>query len=66
MQEDIQREILMKGPVQAVFKVYPDFFIYKSGVYESSLENISDSISEYHSVKLLGWGFEKGVAYWVY
>ena len=56
----------MKGPVQAVFKVYPDFFIYKSGVYESSLENISDSISEYHSVKLLGWGFEKGVAYWVY
>lgn len=30
---DIQREVLTHGPVTAAFKVFDDFFHYKSGVY---------------------------------
>ena len=30
---DIQRELLEHGPVTAAFKVFEDFFHYKSGVY---------------------------------
>jgi hypothetical protein len=56
----------MYGPVQAIFKVNPDFFMYKSGVYESVFENTNDFQTEYHSVKILGWGVENGVSYWVY
>ena len=59
-------EIIKNGPVQVIFKVYEDFFMYKSGIYskqpEASLANVED---QYHSVKLLGWGTENGKDYWV-
>ena len=59
-------EIIKNGPVQVIFKVYEDFFLYKSGVYskhpEARLHNVQDP---YHSVKVLGWGSENGVDYWV-
>jgi hypothetical protein len=54
-----------------VFKVFSDFFMYKSGIYskhpDAILINKADS---YHSVKILGWGSEKQyngevVNYWV-
>lgn len=61
---DIMREIIMQGPVQAVFRVYPDLFMYKSGVYKWSGEN-HDQKAHYHSVKILGWGTEKGENYWL-
>lgn len=63
--EDIQREILTQGPVQAIFRVYADFFMYKSGVYEPFKPNPNDPVDAYHSVKLLGWGIENEVPYWV-
>ena len=62
--EEIQREILTQGPVQAVFKVHSDFFMYKRGVYEP-LKTHHDLQNLYHSVKLLGWGIENEVPYWV-
>jgi len=60
-------EIYNNGPVQVVFKVYEDFFMYKSGVYSkhprASVLNVEDP---YHSVKVLGWGTdENNVDYWV-
>jgi cathepsin B len=58
------REILVQGPVQAIFKVYPDIFMYKQGVYQWS-RLVPELHDTYHSVKILGWGTENGVDYWV-
>ncbi len=63
--EDIQREILAQGPVQAIFKVHSDFFMYKSGVYEPFRVHQDEPQNSYHSLKLLGWGIEKEVPNWV-
>lgn len=63
---DIMEEIIKNGPVQVVFKVFSDFFMYKNGIYSkhprAELPNVKDP---YHSVKLLGWGTENGVDYWI-
>ena len=60
-------EIIKNGPVQVIFKVFEDFFMYKSGIYskipEAKLANVED---QYHSVKLLGWGSANGRDYWVW
>ncbi len=63
--EDIQKEILSNGPVQAIFKVYRDFFMYKSGVYVPFEFQKDLYKHEYHSVKILGWGIENNIPYWV-
>ncbi|XP_063586212.1 uncharacterized peptidase C1-like protein F26E4.3 [Penaeus indicus] len=65
--QDIQREIIANGPVQAVMTVHPDFFLYKTGVYSHS--ELGSPHSAAHSVKLLGWGEDlvngKMVKYWL-
>ena len=62
----MMEEIYNNGPVQVVFKVYEDFFMYKSGIYSrhprANVLNVKDP---YHSVKVLGWGSENNVDYWV-
>lgn len=60
-------EIAKNGPVQMLFKVHCDFFMYKSGIYSpsprASVPNVADP---YHAVKVLGWGTdENGVDYWI-
>jgi hypothetical protein len=64
------KEIKAHGPVQMVFKVFEDFFMYKSGIYtKHPLARVVDSMNPYHSVKVLGWGSEivngKKISYWV-
>lgn len=63
---DIMEEIKENGPVQMGFKVFDDFFMYKSGIYSkhpsAKVANVEDP---YHSVKVLGWGSENGVDYWL-
>ena len=61
------KEIKDYGPVQMVFKVYSDFFMYKSGVYSrNSKAIIPNEKIAYHSVKVLGWDkTEDGIPYWV-
>ncbi|OXB76549.1 UNVERIFIED_CONTAM: hypothetical protein H355_004755 [Colinus virginianus] len=49
---DIMEEIMAKGPVQAIMKVYEDFFLYKEGIYRYSYK--AGSKWKTHSVKLLG------------
>ncbi|XP_072782554.1 tubulointerstitial nephritis antigen isoform X1 [Taeniopygia guttata] len=51
---DIMKEIKDRGPVQAIMKVYEDFFLYKEGIYQHSQK--AGSKWKTHSVKLLGWG----------
>ncbi|XP_074596308.1 cathepsin B-like [Brevipalpus obovatus] len=57
----IQSEIMRNGPVEASFQLFLDFTYYRSGVYEGgdkfALRN--------HAVKLLGWGTEDGIPYWL-
>ncbi|XP_050438004.1 cathepsin B-like isoform X2 [Adelges cooleyi] len=60
--DSIQEDVLVYGPVEASFKVYDDFYNYKSGVYIKS-ENAS--FLGGHAVKLIGWGVENETPYWL-
>jgi len=59
--QSIQKEIMIHGPVQAGFTVYEDVFHYKSGVYRHT---VGKKYGE-HSVRIIGWGNEKGTPYWL-
>jgi cathepsin B len=57
----IQTEIFNHGPVEVAFTVYEDFLAYKSGVYQHT----TGSALGGHAVKMMGWGTENGVDYWL-
>ncbi|KAI1286142.1 Cathepsin B [Halotydeus destructor] len=59
--KQIQQEIMTNGPVEADFTVYADFPSYKSGVYVQT----SDEELGGHAIRILGWGVENGVDYWL-
>jgi len=57
----VMAEIMTNGPVEAAFDVYADFLTYTSGVY-------SHKTGQYlggHAIKMLGWGVDNGVPYWL-
>jgi len=58
---NIMNEIASHGPVETAFSVYQDFLTYKSGVYKRT----SNVYLGGHAVKILGWGVENGVKYWL-
>lgn len=62
----IMKEIRKNGPVQMIFKVYSDFFLYKSGIYSPHPK--AKPLNEeqaYHSVNVYGWNYtSSGVPYW--
>jgi len=58
---DIKQEIFTNGPVEVTFDVYEDFLPYKSGVYQHETGGYLGG----HAVKMLGWGVESGVNYWL-
>lgn len=57
----IQTEIMTNGPVEGSFTVYDDFPNYKSGVYYQTSSNALGG----HAIRILGWGVEGGVDYWL-
>ncbi|CAH1109809.1 unnamed protein product [Psylliodes chrysocephalus] len=59
--EDIQREISTNGPVTASLAVFEDFLSYKSGVYH----HVVGEKLGLHAVRIIGWGTENNVAYWL-
>jgi len=59
--QQIQQEILTNGPVEGAFTVYDDFPTYKSGVYVRTSDNALGG----HAIKILGWGTENSVDYWL-
>ncbi|XP_078677123.1 tubulointerstitial nephritis antigen-like [Branchiostoma floridae x Branchiostoma belcheri] len=66
-EEDIMKEIMTNGPVQATMEVKPDLFSYRSGVYRHT-ELAQGEPPEYrrrgwHSVRIVGWGVEMSNPY---
>ena len=43
------------------FDVYQDFMSYKSGVYY----HVTGGLAGGHAIKILGWGTENGLQYWL-
>ncbi|XP_065651803.1 cathepsin B isoform X4 [Hydra vulgaris] len=60
-QNEIMREIMTNGPVEAAFTVFADFPNYKSGVYQ----HVSGEELGGHAIKILGWGVENDTPYWL-
>lgn len=60
-EQQIMQELFTNGPVEADFTVYADFLQYKSGVYQRH----SDQVLGGHAIRILGWGVEKSVKYWL-
>ncbi|KAK6731320.1 hypothetical protein RB195_007658 [Necator americanus] len=57
----IRREIMKNGPVQAAYFTYEDFKLYDGGIYVQK----AGSGTGGHAVKIIGWGEDKGVKYWL-
>ena len=57
----IKTELYNNGPMEGAFTVYEDFFNYKSGVYY----HVSGGVAGGHAIKVLGWGVESGLNYWL-
>jgi len=60
-EEAIMEEIMTNGPVEAGFTVFEDFPQYKSGVYQHT----SGGALGGHAIRIIGWGVENGVKYWL-
>lgn len=58
---DIKKELAFSGPMEGAFTVYEDFFNYKSGVYQ----HVEGDMAGGHAIKVLGYGSENGVDYWL-
>jgi cathepsin B len=60
-ESSIMTEIYKNGSVEVAFTVYEDFLNYKSGVYKKTKGRALGG----HAVKMIGWGIENGVKYWL-
>jgi cathepsin B len=60
-EKSIKLEIMKNGPVSAAFQVYEDFLAYTGGIYH----HVTGQGVGGHAVKLIGWGEENGVKYWL-
>ncbi|KAI6218889.1 Papain family cysteine protease [Aphelenchoides besseyi] len=58
----VQKELYTNGPlVFTALRLYTDFLYYRSGVYEHK----AGRFLGLHAVRVIGWGEEKGVPYWL-
>lgn len=60
---NMQKEIMTNGPIQVAYIVYKSFMSYTSGVYQKHWYEILPEGG--HAVKILGWGTEAQVDYWL-
>ena len=57
----IKKEIYDNGSVEGGFTVYSDFMNYRGGIYVHK----TGSVQGGHAIKIMGWGTEGGVDYWL-
>lgn len=60
--DSIKMEIMTNGPVETGFTVYSDFMSYRSGIYVAGWFTWPEGG---HAVKIVGWGVEDSVNYWI-
>jgi len=60
-EENMKTELAKNGPFEVAFEVYEDFMSYSSGIYHHT----SGGYEGGHAVKLIGYGEEGGVKYWI-
>jgi cathepsin B len=58
---EMKMAIMEGGPIESAFTVYQDFMNYKSGVYIQH----SDVEMGGHAIKVVGWGVDNGVDYFI-
>ncbi|KAE8753051.1 Cathepsin B-like peptidase 4 [Frankliniella occidentalis] len=58
---NMQAEIMRGGPIVVILDVYEDFKCYSTGVYQQ----VAGVHTGAHAVRLIGWGTENGVPYWL-
>lgn len=58
---NMMTELSTNGPFEVAFNVYADFMSYSSGIYHHT----TGSYEGGHAVKLVGYGAENGVKYWI-
>jgi len=58
---DMMTELSQNGPFQVAFEVYADFMSYTSGIYYHAAGGYQGA----HTVKVIGYGTENGVKYWI-
>ncbi|VDK84599.1 unnamed protein product [Litomosoides sigmodontis] len=63
--ELIKREMYLHGPILACFTAREDFQHYGSGIYQTINSTMSKKLYG-HCAKLLGWGEESNMKYWLY
>eukprot|EP01017_Pseudomicrothorax_dubius_P026877 TRINITY_DN3038_c0_g2_i2.p1 TRINITY_DN3038_c0_g2~~TRINITY_DN3038_c0_g2_i2.p1 ORF type:complete len:479 (+),score=98.24 TRINITY_DN3038_c0_g2_i2:112-1548(+) len=60
-EDAIKAEIVQNGPVETAFTVFEDFLAYKTGIYS----HVTGVELGGHAVKIIGWGFDGDVKYWL-
>ena len=60
-EEELKTEIYERGSIEASYLVYEDFVNYKEGVYQ----HVDGELLGGHAIKIIGWGVENGVKYWL-
>jgi len=61
--QNMQKEIMTNGPIQAAFMVYKSFMSYNTGVYTKHFYELIPEGG--HAIKIIGWGTESGTDYWL-
>jgi cathepsin B len=60
-EEAIRKELYTNGPLEVSFTVYDDLLTYSGGIYVHQGGKLDGG----HAVKLVGWGKENNVPYWI-
>ena len=55
------KDIYENGSVASSFYLHEDFYTYSSGIYQ----HVHGKLLGGHFIKLIGWGEENGVKYWI-